>query len=88
VGVAVTEVADPADAARQGVDKIRLLDPAPTADVLRAAHATGLWVDTTPVAADPRRELLRWVREQAVSESRHRHGNLTGRRPGLLPETR
>lgn len=63
-------------------DKIRLLDPTPA--LLAGAHATGLWVDATPVAADPARELLRWVREQAVSESRHRHGNVTRRRPGLL----
>ena len=63
------------------VDKIRVLDPSRLAE----AHATGLWVDATPVAADPGQELLRWVREQAVSESRHRHGNVTGRRPGLLP---
>ena len=31
-------------------------------------------VDDTPVAAAPRVELLRWVREQAVSITRHRHG--------------
>ena len=41
------------------------------------------WVDDIPVAADARREILRWVREQAVSETLHRHGNVTGRRPGL-----
>ena len=67
-----------------GCDKLRLVGPAEDS-LLRAAHRTGIWVDCTPVAADPERELLRWVREQAVSESRHRHGNVTGRRPGLLP---
>ena len=68
----------------RGCDKLRLLGPSED-QWLRAAHLTGVWVDSTPVAADPERELLRWVREQAVSESRHRHGNVTGRRPGLLP---
>ena len=63
-------------------DKVRFvgrLDPA----AILAAMDAGLWVDTEPVAAEPARELLRWVREQAVSESRHRHGNVTARRPGL-----
>ena len=36
-----------------------------------------------PRGEDPRREMLRWAHEQAVSESRHRHGNVTPRRPGL-----
>jgi RHH-type transcriptional regulator, proline utilization regulon repressor / proline dehydrogenase / delta 1-pyrroline-5-carboxylate dehydrogenase len=66
------------------VDKIRFLGPVDDADRLAALDA-GLWVDDLPVAADPERELLRWVREQAVSESRHRHGNVTNRRPGLVP---
>jgi RHH-type proline utilization regulon transcriptional repressor/proline dehydrogenase/delta 1-pyrroline-5-carboxylate dehydrogenase len=65
------------------VDKVRFLGPADDAERLAAMEA-GRWVDDTPVAADPERELLRWVREQAVSESRHRHGNITDRRPGLL----
>jgi RHH-type proline utilization regulon transcriptional repressor/proline dehydrogenase/delta 1-pyrroline-5-carboxylate dehydrogenase len=65
-------------------DKLRILDRVDD-DTRRAAHRRGLWVDATPVVADPARELQRWVREQAVSESRHRHGNVTGRRPGLLP---
>ena len=96
VGAAVTVLDRPVDAgspagslagrAPGGYDKLRLLDPTPSQ--LAEAHATGLWVDATPVAAEPRRELLRWVREQAVSESRHRHGNVTSRRPGLLPPPR
>ena len=83
VGTEVVVVDDPATVP-PGTDKLRLLGR-PGPDTLRAARGGGLWVDTTPVAADPARELLRWVREQAVSESRHRHGNVTGRRPGLLP---
>jgi len=63
------------------VDKLRLLGGA--GDTLRlAAHDAGLWVDDTPLVGHPARELLRWVREQALSETRHRHGNVTGRHPG------
>ncbi|MDA8043672.1 MAG: bifunctional proline dehydrogenase/L-glutamate gamma-semialdehyde dehydrogenase [Actinomycetota bacterium] len=82
VGVDLRTVDSPEQAA--GCDKLRLpgvTDPG----TLRAAHEAGVWVDAAPVDADPAREILRWVREQAVSESRHRHGNITGRRPGLLP---
>ena len=67
-----------------GCDKLRILG-APDGPTLVAARAAGVWVDITPVEAAPERELRHWVREQAVSESRHRHGNVTGRRPGLLP---
>ena len=45
----------------------------------------GQWVDATPVVADPGRELLRWVREQAVSETLHRHGNLARPAQRLMP---
>jgi RHH-type proline utilization regulon transcriptional repressor/proline dehydrogenase/delta 1-pyrroline-5-carboxylate dehydrogenase len=82
VGVEVSVVDDPA--AADGVDKVRVLGPVDPSRV-DEARRRGLWVDTIPVAADARQELLRWAREQAVSESRHRHGNVTGRRPGLLP---
>ena len=82
-GVAVTVVRGDSEAAA-GVDKVRVLgevsDP-----VRRSLYEAGLWVDEIPVAVDPRREILRWVREQAVSETRHRHGNVTNRRPGLVP---
>ena len=82
VGAEVVPVREPQEAA--GCDKLRILGPVDDR-TLAAARDSGIWVDTTPVAASPGRELLRWVREQAVSESRHRHGNVTGRRPGLLP---
>lgn len=63
------------------VDKLRLIGAA--GDELRlAAHDAGLWVDDVEVVTDPRREVLRWAREQAISETRHRHGNITGRHPG------
>jgi hypothetical protein len=68
------------------VDKVRLIGGA--GDALRlAVHDAGLWLDDTAVVGHPVRETLRWVREQAVSETRHRHGNVTGRHPGpLAPE--
>ncbi len=65
-----------------GPDKVRFLGAIDDATRL-AAHDAGWWVDDLPVAADPTREVLRWVREQAVSERLHRHGNVTSRRRGL-----
>ncbi len=84
VGVEVEFVETPRQVAATRFDKLRLLG-APSAELHAEAAASGVWLDTTPVAAQPDRELLRWAREQAVSESRHRHGDVTSRRPGLLP---
>ena len=54
---------------------LRTLTP-PSAEILHAAHAAGLnWIDA-PLAANGRLELTRWLREQAVSETRHRYGNV------------
>jgi RHH-type proline utilization regulon transcriptional repressor/proline dehydrogenase/delta 1-pyrroline-5-carboxylate dehydrogenase len=39
-------------------------------------YAAGVEVDRTPPVADPALELRHWVREQAVSHTRHRHGRL------------
>jgi hypothetical protein len=64
------------------LDKVRFLGGVAAATRL-AAHDAGWWVDDIPAAAAPDREILRWVREQAVSERLHRHGNITGRRRGL-----
>lgn len=73
--------ADDALEARLGgltVDKVRFLGP--LADHLRlAAMDAGLWVDDLPVVPDPELELRRWTREQAVAETRHRHGDLSTR---------
>jgi RHH-type proline utilization regulon transcriptional repressor/proline dehydrogenase/delta 1-pyrroline-5-carboxylate dehydrogenase len=80
---AAVETDDELAARLPPVDKVRFLGA--VSDLLRrAALDAGLWVDQTPVIADARRELLRWVREQALSESRHRYGNVTSRRPGPL----
>lgn len=84
VGQAITVEDEPTLAGRialVSVDKVRLIGAA--GDELRlAAHDAGLWVDDLSVVGHPARELLRWVREQALSETRHRHGNVTGRHPG------
>jgi RHH-type transcriptional regulator, proline utilization regulon repressor / proline dehydrogenase / delta 1-pyrroline-5-carboxylate dehydrogenase len=83
---ATVEVVDETDVARRtgeaGVDKLRCLGAGGDATRLAALDG-GWWLDDIPVAIDAAREVLRWVREQAVSESLHRHGNVTGRRPGL-----
>jgi RHH-type proline utilization regulon transcriptional repressor/proline dehydrogenase/delta 1-pyrroline-5-carboxylate dehydrogenase len=71
-----------ARAGEPGVDKVRLLGQVDESVRLEVLDS-GWWVDDTPVASDPGREVLRWAREQAVSESLHRHGNVTGRRRGL-----
>jgi RHH-type proline utilization regulon transcriptional repressor/proline dehydrogenase/delta 1-pyrroline-5-carboxylate dehydrogenase len=81
VGVEVVDEAALASLAPD-VDKVRLLGE--VADPTRLAVLdTGAWVDDIPVAIDARREILRWVREQAVTETLHRHGNISDRRPGL-----
>jgi RHH-type proline utilization regulon transcriptional repressor/proline dehydrogenase/delta 1-pyrroline-5-carboxylate dehydrogenase len=66
-----------------GVEKLRLLGAAGP-ELRLAVHDSSVWLDDVAVVADPRREALRWAREQAVSETRHRHGNITDRRPGLV----
>ena len=49
---------------------------APGDEVLNAAYAAGLnWINE-PLLAHGRIELTRWLREQAVSETRHRYGQL------------
>ena len=83
-GVRVTIEDDQSPAVRIGAvsaDKMRAIGG--ISDQLRlAAYDAGLWVDEIAVVADPRIELLRWAREQVTSETRHRHGNITGRFPG------
>lgn len=49
----------------------------PSDEILRAAHAFGLnWIDA-PVSDEGRVELSRWMREQSISETRHRYGQLS-----------
>jgi RHH-type proline utilization regulon transcriptional repressor/proline dehydrogenase/delta 1-pyrroline-5-carboxylate dehydrogenase len=42
----------------------------------RRVAAAGVPLDDAPVLPDGRVELLRWVREQSVSVTNHRYGNL------------
>jgi hypothetical protein len=59
---------------------VRLVGTAPT---LRLALLdAGISVDSEPLVAAGTYELLRWTREQAVSTTLHRHGNVIGPRPG------
>jgi RHH-type proline utilization regulon transcriptional repressor/proline dehydrogenase/delta 1-pyrroline-5-carboxylate dehydrogenase len=60
----------------------RLRAPGPISDVLaRACHTAGVTVDDTAVTADARVELPRWLHEQAISRTMHRHGRVAPR-PG------
>jgi RHH-type proline utilization regulon transcriptional repressor/proline dehydrogenase/delta 1-pyrroline-5-carboxylate dehydrogenase len=58
-----------------GADKVRVLGYPPGTFGLDVM-ASGAAHDDIAFVADPRVELHRWVREQARSETRHRHGNL------------
>ncbi|MET0579631.1 MAG: aldehyde dehydrogenase family protein, partial [Ilumatobacteraceae bacterium] len=58
-----------------GVDRLRLLADATDA-VLSACHVAGVAVDTTAITGDGRVELPCWLREQAISRTRHRHGRI------------
>jgi RHH-type proline utilization regulon transcriptional repressor/proline dehydrogenase/delta 1-pyrroline-5-carboxylate dehydrogenase len=57
------------------VDRLRLLGPAEP-EVLAAAATTALTVNDEPVCSHGRVELLRWLREQVVTRSLHRYGNI------------
>jgi RHH-type transcriptional regulator, proline utilization regulon repressor / proline dehydrogenase / delta 1-pyrroline-5-carboxylate dehydrogenase len=58
-----------------GVERLRLLTEA--GDALRAGcYDTGVEIDSEPVSSSGRRELRRWVREQAISRTTHRHGRV------------
>ncbi len=68
---------DPAFIARLStltVDKVRLL--AAPGDVALAVIDAGFALDTVGIVFDGELEVLRWTREQVISETRHRHGNL------------
>lgn len=56
-------------------DRVRLLT-AMSDDGRRILHAADIVVDLDPPVSDPKIELQHWVREQAISRTRHRHGRL------------
>ncbi len=55
-------------------DRVRLVGATPALRL--AMHDAGTEVDWEPMVAVGSYELLRWTREQAVSTTRHRHGNV------------
>ncbi|MFM1966920.1 MAG: hypothetical protein RL134_2645 [Actinomycetota bacterium] len=72
------EESDAELAARLGgldVERLRLLVPA-SPELFAAAHAAGVAVDRQPVTDAGEVELPRWLKEQAISVTRHRHGRL------------
>lgn len=57
------------------VERLRLLTA--VSEQLRAGcWALGIEIDVEPVSVSGRRELRRWLREQAVSRTAHRHGRV------------
>jgi RHH-type proline utilization regulon transcriptional repressor/proline dehydrogenase/delta 1-pyrroline-5-carboxylate dehydrogenase len=70
-----TRVVFTTDAPDLAVDRLRVPHGA-SPDVLRAAHAAGVVVDDQPLTGDGRVEQLRWLREQAISRTLHRFGNV------------
>ena len=64
-------------------DFLRCVDPLPDC-VLRAAHAAGLNVIDAPLTGVGRVELRFWLREQAVSATLHRYGQV----PAWVPSGR
>jgi RHH-type proline utilization regulon transcriptional repressor/proline dehydrogenase/delta 1-pyrroline-5-carboxylate dehydrogenase len=48
-------------------------------DVLRAAHSAGVTIDDSPVTGIGRIDLLRFLKEQSISQTMHRYGRLISR---------
>ena len=61
-----------------GVDRLRLLGRDDGNDAVHAAaHRAGIAVDDAPAVGAPEIELPRWLREQSVTITNHRHGRIT-----------
>ncbi|MEQ1699953.1 MAG: bifunctional proline dehydrogenase/L-glutamate gamma-semialdehyde dehydrogenase [Ilumatobacteraceae bacterium] len=72
---AIAELARRVSGVPTGGDRVRVIGTATDAE-LADWHSRGWEVDRTQPVADPMVELRRWVREQSISWSRHRHGRL------------
>jgi len=59
-----------------GVDRYRAVGVALETDVAIACHRAGVSVDDAEPVAAPEIELPRWLREQAVTVTMHRHGRV------------
>ena len=55
--------------------RLRVLTPTNDA-VLRAAHTAGVTIDDSPITGVGRLDVLRFVKEQAISQTMHRYGRL------------
>jgi RHH-type transcriptional regulator, proline utilization regulon repressor / proline dehydrogenase / delta 1-pyrroline-5-carboxylate dehydrogenase len=56
-------------------DRLRIL--CPIGDALRAeCHRRNVPIDDSPPVCDGEVELARWMKEQSISETRHRHGRI------------
>jgi RHH-type proline utilization regulon transcriptional repressor/proline dehydrogenase/delta 1-pyrroline-5-carboxylate dehydrogenase len=78
-GVVATVETDRSYVARLGAfrpSRVRL--PGARGAVRLAVLDAGFEVDTSPLSSSGRHEVLHWVREQTISETRHRHGNVHG----------
>jgi RHH-type transcriptional regulator, proline utilization regulon repressor / proline dehydrogenase / delta 1-pyrroline-5-carboxylate dehydrogenase len=80
VGVEIVDAREPDDVlARRigasGAQRLRTLGPISDA-LARACHTAGITIDDTTVTADSRVELPRYLREQAISRTTHRHGRV------------
>ncbi|MDP2290254.1 MAG: bifunctional proline dehydrogenase/L-glutamate gamma-semialdehyde dehydrogenase [Actinomycetota bacterium] len=71
-GVPAPMVASPATGT---ADRVRVIGSITEAELV-ACHAAGVEVDLVQPVAEPMVELRRWVREQSISTTRHRHGRL------------
>ncbi len=59
------------------VERVRITGAPASPELLRAAHAAHVWVEDAPVLPIGRLELRHYLREQAISETLHRYGNVT-----------
>ena len=63
--------------AASGVDLLRLLEVDAGNQLRTAAHRAGIAVDDAPPVGAAEIELPRWLREQSVTITNHRHGRIT-----------
>jgi RHH-type proline utilization regulon transcriptional repressor/proline dehydrogenase/delta 1-pyrroline-5-carboxylate dehydrogenase len=61
-----------------GVDRIRLLTDL-SDEARRLCHQANIAIDESAPVCDGFVELYRWVREQSISRTMHRHGRLISR---------
>ncbi len=60
------------------LERVRLVGEAPTRDLYKAANDAGTYLISGPVSRVGRVELVNYLREQAISQTLHRFGNLVG----------